>query len=1076
MTSASTFDEADTSIGSRLRRTNRNLRKRRAVEDSEDESEVIDDQEKNDEVESLKDGSDLASEDEYRPRVKKTGNSKKRRRTSNNIIHSGAHQNIERIVPSNIDEVEDFEENIIFEALSNSNAPVSEIATEWIEQFTDEGGDHENKKLDAVKDLVNLVLRSCGCVSLVKRHDVVDPDKADRTVAEVQELFLSQKSHEYPLGLGNNASRPEWKGYRARAAEFMEQLVYIASERGILYDNDDFIDTIVSWLGSMSTVNERSMRFTATFFSLQLETTLCKIYTQSSKFIARCQRQLTSEKKNLERLTSASRKARNADQKEKSIRNRIEMISENTLSYTKKRSIVEKLIKDVFTTFFVHRYKDTNPQLRKECIASLGVWVKELPELFFKPIYLRYFGWLLTDPKGTVRLQVLKSLIPLYQRPNSASALRQFTRHFKDTFIEMAIHERDTSVKVSAISLLAEMVKNSFLEDDEACKISSLIFTDDESESDENKERIIKELARFVCALEQEKYTEFMEIRGASIKSLKKSIHLSLNDMLKFKFLFKVLEDGHEYFLNLNGSHGNKYEKLRQIAEALFVIPRYNMKNEALEFLISYILFDSSSVTEWSGTLRASFELSSWDSTMILAFIYGVTTAFVEGSNSYTYRTVMSRSVRRNLGDPKDREYYLVKVISSLPKVISVVNTNVSLLSLVSLIICKLVKDGSAGTNTFRETNQEPSFVTVALLVLQYFANSDIPYVSLGSDVLVPGSYENSDNYAFGLFFENLTNDYTEINVKIDSMLVGLHETLISSVDNAKLSEATDTILKLVLISEGTLLFEKVCKILADDLGKLSKFVVSVIKDEHRSVESKKSFLICVSDLLCRFLTETAMRFVFESSGSDFSQSEHEKLELYAEEFAKADIILTALQDIVKDENVDFIFRIIALNRWAEVYSFFNTVEIHYVNSSSDDKAALLKSAFRDPTKELKLGGKISGSLEELLISLFVKAETEYGEASGILSDLTGESSDPDEFSAEDRDSAFAQLLMVARALEMLAACDVFNSDVRFRVEKNRNALGEPFRKSTENAYSQVEELGKELDGSFTEDNQNITK
>lgn len=70
MTLESPEDDADTSIGSRLRRTNRNIRKRRAVEDSEDESEIISDDEGNNEAGnavSVDDAADLSSEDEYRP-------------------------------------------------------------------------------------------------------------------------------------------------------------------------------------------------------------------------------------------------------------------------------------------------------------------------------------------------------------------------------------------------------------------------------------------------------------------------------------------------------------------------------------------------------------------------------------------------------------------------------------------------------------------------------------------------------------------------------------------------------------------------------------------------------------------------------------------------------------------------------------------------------------------------------------------------------------------------------------------------------------------------------------------------
>ena len=45
----------------------------------------------------------------------------------------------------------------------------------------------------------------------------------------------------------------------------------------------------------------------------------------------------------------------------------------------------------------MHRYRDTDPNIRMSCIESLGVWILSYPSLFLQDLYLKYLGWTLND-------------------------------------------------------------------------------------------------------------------------------------------------------------------------------------------------------------------------------------------------------------------------------------------------------------------------------------------------------------------------------------------------------------------------------------------------------------------------------------------------------------------------------------------------------------------------------------------------------------------------------------------------------------------------------------------------------
>ena len=51
----------------------------------------------------------------------------------------------------------------------------------------------------------------------------------------------------------------------------------------------------------------------------------------------------------------------------------------------------------IFKGVFVHRYRDTQPDIRSICVEEIGVWMKRYPAMFLDDSYLKYVGWTMYD-------------------------------------------------------------------------------------------------------------------------------------------------------------------------------------------------------------------------------------------------------------------------------------------------------------------------------------------------------------------------------------------------------------------------------------------------------------------------------------------------------------------------------------------------------------------------------------------------------------------------------------------------------------------------------------------------------
>ena len=125
---------------------------------------------------------------------------------------------------------------------------------------------------------------------------------------------------------------------------------------------------------------------------------------------------------------------------------------------------------------FVHRYRDSDPIIRADCVAALGVWSTRYSAHFLEGSNLRYLGWVLSDKATAVRHEAVKSIHGLYSKKDYIVSLNPFTERFKPRLIEMATRDIDLPTRVAVIQLLRTIDDQGLLEDEQREQLCLLVF------------------------------------------------------------------------------------------------------------------------------------------------------------------------------------------------------------------------------------------------------------------------------------------------------------------------------------------------------------------------------------------------------------------------------------------------------------------------------------------------------------------------------------------------------------------------------------------------------------------------
>ncbi|KAI9884701.1 MAG: hypothetical protein M1823_003519 [Watsoniomyces obsoletus] len=336
----------------------------------------------------------------------------------------------------------------LYDKVFTNKADVDGLAEEWVSRY-------DRNHTEATRDLVNLVLNASGCELEVTVHDIEDQDNVTGKLGDLQDEYQTQKVTEYPL-ISRTKRKPP---FRATLEHFFRGVIEAAHASSTLYKDSTFIENIQLWIATMSSSSIRPFRHTATFILLTIMSALCETAAEMTENLATTSRQLEGEKKkarrNKERVAALEKKVSEGNDKYESL---------------------ENVIRDIFDTVFVHRYRDVDPKIRVECVQALGHWILTLPDVFFDGSYLRYLGWVLSDTYAPTRLEVLKQLNTLYQKKENVGGLRTFTERFRPRIVEMATRDVDLTVRPLAVELLGVIRSVGLLEPDDIDAVGKLIF------------------------------------------------------------------------------------------------------------------------------------------------------------------------------------------------------------------------------------------------------------------------------------------------------------------------------------------------------------------------------------------------------------------------------------------------------------------------------------------------------------------------------------------------------------------------------------------------------------------------
>ncbi|KAI8897499.1 hypothetical protein BC833DRAFT_593564 [Globomyces pollinis-pini] len=342
--------------------------------------------------------------------------------------------------------------------------------------WTDE---YRINKFNALTDLINFVLKAAGCSVSITADSMDDPDSITDTLEDLQARIDTSTQSDYPLITKNarNLSR-----FRKNLMDFWSVFIQTIKSSILFEDGSLCINTIINWLVTMTSSAYRPIRHTSTLSALALLTALCE-YSQSTN---------TEWVKLNQQLTTETNKGSATRQKQ--LASRVEQL------HTAKVKL-EALLGDVYNGVFVHRYRDADPNIRSDCIKEMGTWIIKCPDTFLDPSYLRYLGWMLSDKVSTVRLDSLHSMLKILTK-DFDSGIRLFCERFKQRVIDMALGEKDHTVRLTAVKVVCGFNDLGFLDDSDQLQVVPLILDHDAKVRDQ--------MGLFVCEWLDTEYHQSM--------------------------------------------------------------------------------------------------------------------------------------------------------------------------------------------------------------------------------------------------------------------------------------------------------------------------------------------------------------------------------------------------------------------------------------------------------------------------------------------------------------------------------------------------------------------------------------
>ncbi|XP_043289735.1 cohesin subunit SA-2 isoform X2 [Venturia canescens] len=321
------------------------------------------------------------------------------------------------------------DEASLYYVIRNNRSSLTNIVDDWIEKY-------KINRENALLMLMQFFINGSGCKGRITPEMQGNMEHV-AIIRRMTEEF-DEESGEYPLIMTGQ----QWKKFRANFCEFVQILVR-QCQYAIIYDQF-LMDNVISLLTGLSDSQVRAFRHTATLAAMKLMTALVDVALTVSINLDNTQRQYEAERQ----------KAR-----EKRAADRLESLMSKRKELEENMDEIKNMLTYMFKSVFVHRYRDTLPEIRAICMAEIGVWMKKFHQNFLDDSYLKYIGWTLHDKVGEVRLKCLQALQPLYASEELKAKLELFTSKFKDRIVAMTL-DKEYDVAVQAVKLVISILKH----------------------------------------------------------------------------------------------------------------------------------------------------------------------------------------------------------------------------------------------------------------------------------------------------------------------------------------------------------------------------------------------------------------------------------------------------------------------------------------------------------------------------------------------------------------------------------------------------------------------------------------
>ncbi|CAN8018103.1 hypothetical protein HPB47_015182 [Ixodes persulcatus] len=316
----------------------------------------------------------------------------------------------------------------LYEIVKQGRHSLTAVVDDWIESY-------KQDKDAALLDLMTFFFHCSGCKGRITPQMQATMEHT-QIIRKMTEEF-DEDSGDYPLIMAG----PQWKKFRQSFCEFVQVLVR-QCQYSIIYDQF-LMDNLISILTGLSDSQVRAFRHTSTLAAMKLMTALVDVALNLSISLDNTQRQYEAERQK---------------NKDKRATERLELLMTKRQDLEENTEEIKNMLTYMFKSVFVHRYRDTLPEVRSICMLEIGQWMKKFHQHFLDDSYLKYLGWTLHDKVGDVRLRCLQALLPLYASEELTSKMELFTNKFKDRIVTMTL-DKEYEVAVHAAKLVISIHK-----------------------------------------------------------------------------------------------------------------------------------------------------------------------------------------------------------------------------------------------------------------------------------------------------------------------------------------------------------------------------------------------------------------------------------------------------------------------------------------------------------------------------------------------------------------------------------------------------------------------------------------